>query len=500
MAEKLMKYADAVAKYDPVFGLEVHVELCTNTKLFCPAHIEFGGEPNTQLTPVSLGLPGSLPVVNKTAIDYAVKLGLALHCKVNEWSQFARKNYFYPDMPRDYQISQYDKPLNGEGYLDVELDDGSIFRVPIERAHVEDDAGKNTHVGGADGRIEGADHSLVDYNRAGVPLVEIVTKPIEGAGARTPEVAGAYVRAIRDIVRALGISHARMEQGNMRADVNVSLHAAPDAPLGTRSETKNVNTFKGIEKTLTYEIRRQAALLESGGEVLQETRHWDESTQTTAGGRVKTDANDYRYFPDPDLVMVHVTKDHIEELRVQMPEMPRERRARLKKEWEFTDRQMQDAVNADAVDLIEDTVKAGATAAGARKWWLGEISREANARGVSLQELPISAQDVADVEQLIADGKLNDKLAKQTVSGVLAGEGKPGEVVKKYGYQVVSDDGALDAAVDQALKDNPDIVAKLKGGNMKPMGAIIGAVMRATKGQADAKAVSKIVMERIAKS
>ncbi|WP_295908652.1 Asp-tRNA(Asn)/Glu-tRNA(Gln) amidotransferase subunit GatB [uncultured Bifidobacterium sp.] len=500
MAEKLMKYADAVAKYDPVFGLEVHVELCTNTKLFCPAHIEFGGEPNTQLTPVSLGLPGSLPVVNKTAIDYAVKLGLALHCKVNEWSQFARKNYFYPDMPRDYQISQYDKPLNGEGYLDVELDDGSIFRVPIERAHVEDDAGKNTHVGGADGRIEGADHSLVDYNRAGVPLVEIVTKPIEGAGARTPEVAGAYVRAIRDIVRALGISHARMEQGNMRADVNVSLHTGPDAPLGTRSETKNVNTFKGIEKTLTYEIRRQAALLESGGEVLQETRHWDESTQTTAGGRVKTDANDYRYFPDPDLVMVHVTKDHIDELKAQMPEMPRERRARLKKEWDFTDRQMQDAVNADAVDLIEDTVKAGATAVGARKWWLGEISREANARGVSLQELPISAQDVADVEQLIADGKLNDKLAKQTVSGVLAGEGKPVEVVKKHGYQVVSDDGALDAAVDQALKDNPDIVAKLKGGNMKPMGAIIGAVMRATKGQADAKAVSKIVMERIAQS
>lgn len=499
MAEKLMKFADAVSKYDPVFGLEVHVELSTNTKLFCPAHIEFGGEPNSQLTPVSLGLPGSLPVVNRTAIDYAVKLGLALHCQINEWSQFARKNYFYPDMPRDYQISQYDKPLNGEGYLDVELDDGSIFRVPIERAHVEDDAGKNTHLGGADGRIEGADHSLVDYNRAGVPLVEIVTKPIEGAGERVPEVAGAYVRAIRDIVRALNISHARMEQGNMRADVNLSLHASPDAPLGIRSETKNVNTFKGIEKTLTYEIRRQAALLEAGQEVLQETRHWDEATQTTAGGRVKTDANDYRYFPDPDLVMVHVTPEHIEELRAQMPEMPRERRARLKKEWDFTDRQMQDAVNADAVDLIEETVKAGASAAGACKWWLGEISREANSRGLSLQELPITPEDVADVEELIANGRLNDKLAKQTVSGVLSGEGTPAQVVKRHGYQVVSDKGALDAAVDQALKDNPDIVAKLKQGNMKPMGAIIGAVMRATRGQADAKAVSKLVMQRIAK-
>ena len=210
-----MKYADATKKYDVVFGLETHVELSTNTKLFCPAHIEFGGEPNTELTPVSLGLPGSLPVINKTAVDYAIKLGLALHCEIAEWSQFARKNYFYPDMPRDYQISQYDKPTNGNGYLDVELEDGTIFRVPIERAHIEDDAGKNTHVGGADGRIEGADHSLVDYNRAGVPLIEIVTKPIEGAGDRAPEIAGAYMRAIRDIVRALNISHARMEQGTL---------------------------------------------------------------------------------------------------------------------------------------------------------------------------------------------------------------------------------------------------------------------------------------------
>ena len=299
MAEKLMKYADAVKKFDPVIGLETHVELSTTTKLFCPAEVHFGGEPNTQLTPVSLGLPGSLPVVNKTAVDYAIKLGLALHCEIAEWSQFARKNYFYPDMPRDYQISQYDKPTNGNGYLDVELEDGTIFRVPIERAHIEDDAGKNTHVGGADGRIEGADHSLVDYNRAGVPLIEIVTKPIEGAGDRAPEIAGAYMRAIRDIVRALNISHARMEQGNMRADVNVSLRNSPSDPFGTRSETKNVNSFRGIEKTIQYEIRRQAAILSEGGEILQETRHWDEASQTTAGGRVKSDADDYRYFPDP---------------------------------------------------------------------------------------------------------------------------------------------------------------------------------------------------------
>ena len=497
MAEKLMKLADAVKKYDPVIGLEVHVELSTQTKLFCPAEVHFGGEPNSQLTPVSLGLPGSLPVVNRTAIDYAVKLGLALHCNIAEWSQFARKNYFYPDMPRDYQISQYDKPLNGEGYLDVELEDGDIFRVPVERAHVEDDAGKNTHVGGADGRIEGADHSLVDYNRAGVPLVEIVTKPITGAGERAAEVAGAYVRTIRDIVRALNISHARMEQGNMRADVNVSLRPSPEAPLGTRSETKNVNSFRGIEKTIIYEIRRQAAILDDGGEILQETRHWDEASQATAGGRVKTDADDYRYFPDPDLVMVHVTKGHIDELASQMPEMPRERRNRLQNEWGFSDLEMRDVVNADALDLIEATIAAGATAGGARKWWLGEISRAANERETLLEDMPITPADVARVEKLVAEGRLNDKLAKQTVAGVLAGEGTPDEVVRKHGYEVVSDDGALEAEVDKALAADPDIAAKLKAGNMKPMGAIIGAVMKATRGQADAKAVSAIVMRKV---
>ena len=497
MAEKLMKFSEAVEKYDPVIGLEVHVELNTKTKLFCPAEVSFGGEPNTQLTPVSLGLPGSLPVVNKSAIDYAIKLGLALHCDIAEWSQFARKNYFYPDMPRDYQISQYDKPLNGEGYLDVELEDGEIFRVPIERAHVEDDAGKNTHVGGADGRIEGADHSLVDYNRAGVPLVEIVTKPITGAGARAAEVAGAYVRTIRDIVRALNISNARMEQGNMRADVNVSLRNSPDAPFGTRSETKNVNSFRGIERTIVYEIRRQAAVLEAGGEVLQETRHWDEANQTTAGGRVKTDADDYRYFPDPDLVMVHTTKEHIDELKAQMPEMPRERRNRLQTEWGLRDNDMRDIINASALDLVEETVKAGASPAGARKWWMGEISRTANENDTTLEELSITPADVARVEALIAEGKLNDKLAKQTVSGVIAGEGTPDEVVAKHDYEVVQDTGALEAEVDKALAANPDIVEKLKSGNMKPMGAIIGAVMKATRGQADAKTVTGIVMSKI---
>ena len=328
-------------------------------------------------------------------------------------------------------------------------------------------------------------------------MVEIVTKPITGAGARAAEVAGAYVRTIRDIVRALNISNARMEQGNMRADVNVSLRNSPDAPFGTRSETKNVNSFRGIERTIVYEIRRQAAVLEAGGEVLQETRHWDEANQTTAGGRVKTDADDYRYFPDPDLVMVHTTKEHIDELKAQMPEMPRERRNRLQTEWGLSDNDMRDIINASALDLVEETVKAGASPAGARKWWMGEISRTANENDTTLEELSITPADVARVEALIAEGKLNDKLAKQTVSGVIAGEGTPDEVVAKHDYEVVQDTGALEAEVDKALAANPDIVEKLKSGNMKPMGAIIGAVMKATRGQADAKTVTGIVMSKI---
>ena len=283
----------------------------------------------------------------------------------------------------------------------------------------------------------------------------------------------------------------------MRADVNVSLRRDPSDPFGTRSETKNVNTFRGIEKTVQYEIRRQAQILSEGGEILQETRHWDEASQTTAGGRVKSDADDYRYFPDPDLVMLHITKEHIEEIKAQMPEMPRERRNRLKAEWGLNDVQMRDILNADALDLIEATVAEGATAAGARKWWLGELSREANAKGVTLEELPITPADVAEIEKLIADGKLNDKLAKQTVAGVLAGEGTPSEVVEKRGLKVVSDDGLIDKAVDEAFAANPDVVEKLKSGNMKPMGVIIGAVMRATRGQADAKAVTKVVMSKI---
>ena len=494
--DELMDYDEAVRRYDPVLGLEVHVELGTATKMFDAAPNVFGARPNTMVTPTSVGLPGSLPVVNGKGVEYAIRIGLALGCRIAESCRFARKNYFYPDLAKDFQTSQSDEPIAYDGALEVELEDGSFFTVPIERAHMEEDAGKNTHVGGADGRIEGASHSLVDYNRAGVPLVEIVTRPIEGAGERAPEVAATYVRTLRDIFRALGVSEARMERGNVRADVNVSLRESPDAPLGTRTETKNVNTFRGIEQVVRYEIRRQAAVLASGGTVLQETRH-GQADGTTRPGRVKSDADDYRYFPEPDLVPVAPSRQWVEEIRAALPEMPAARRRRLKAEWSLSDSEMRDVVNAGALELVEATTAAGTSGQAARKWWMGELSRAAKERGVALEDLPVTPAQVAQLQSLVDSGRLTDKLARQVLEGVLAGEGDPEAVSAARGLEVVSDDGALLAAVDQALADNPDVAEKIRGGKVQAAGAIVGAVMRATRGQADARRVRELIMERV---
>ncbi|ROS73513.1 Asp-tRNA(Asn)/Glu-tRNA(Gln) amidotransferase subunit GatB [Cellulomonas sp. PhB143] len=493
----LVDYDDAVRRYDPVLGLEVHVELGTRTKMFCGAEVEFGGDPNSQVTPVSLGLPGALPVVNRTAVEYAIKIGLALNCSIAESCRFARKNYFYPDNPKNFQTSQYDEPIAYDGYLDVELEDGTVFRVEIERAHMEEDAGKNTHVGGADGRISGAEYSLVDYNRAGIPLVEIVTRPITGVGERAPEIARAYVRTLRDIFRALGVSEARMERGNVRADVNLSLRPTPESPLGTRTETKNVNSFRSVERAVRYEVSRQAAVLDAGATVIQETRHWHELSGITSSGRVKSDAEDYRYFPEPDLVPVAPSRDWVERLRAEQPELPVERRRRLQGEWGYADAEMRDVVNADAVDLIEATVAAGSSPAGARKWWMGELARRAKSDDVELAALPVSPAQVAQLQGLVDSGRINDKLARQALEGVLAGEGDPEDVVVARGLEVVSDDGPLLEAIDAALAAQPDIAEKIRGGNLGPVGAIIGAVMKATRGQADAGRVRELVVERV---
>ncbi|MFC5369216.1 Asp-tRNA(Asn)/Glu-tRNA(Gln) amidotransferase subunit GatB [Arcanobacterium bovis] len=494
--DELMDFDSVVANFDPVLGIEVHVELGTTTKMFDAAPNAFGGEPNTFTTPVSLGMPGALPVVNKKAIEYAIRLGLALNCKIAESCRFARKNYFYPDLCKNFQTSQSDEPLAFDGYLDVELDDGEVFRVNIERAHVEEDAGKNTHVGG-EGRIQGASYSLVDYNRAGVPLVEIVTRPIEGCGERAPEVAAKYVQTIRDIARAIGVSEARMERGNVRADINVSLRKTPQSPLGTRTETKNVNSFRAIERAVQYEMCRQAAVLDSGAEVLQETRHWQEADSSTLSGRVKSDADDYRYFPEPDLVPLQPSREWVQEIRASLPELPAAKRRRLMEEWSVSDLEMRDMVNLGVLDLISDSVEAGASPAGARKWWMGELARYAKENEIEIDDVPVTAAQVAQLDQLVESGKLTDKLARQALEGVLAGEGDPAEVVKARGLEVVSDDGALNTAVDEALAANPDVVEKIRSGKVQAAGAIVGAVMKATGGKADAARVREIIMERV---
>ena len=493
----LVDYDEAVARFDPVIGIEVHVELGTKTKMFCAAEVEFGGEPNSQTTPVSLGLPGALPVVNRTAVEYAIRIGLALNCQIAESCRFARKNYFYPDVPKNFQTSQYDEPIAFDGHLDVELDDGSVFRVEIERAHMEEDAGKNTHVGGSTGRIHGAEYSLVDYNRAGVPLVEIVTKPIPNTQGRAPEVAAAYVRTLRDIFRALDVSEARMERGNVRADINVSLRETAESPLGTRTETKNVNSFRSIERTVRFEISRQAGMLDAGEKIIQETRHFHEDTGGTSSGRPKSDAEDYRYFPEPDLVPVAPSREWVEEIRAGLPELPAARRRRLREEWGFSDLEMRDAINADALDLIEATVAAGASAQSARKWWMGELARIAKDRDTELPALEITPAQVAELQGLVDGKKINDKIAKQVLVKVLDGAGDPAAIVEAEGLAVVSDDSVLTGAVDQAIADNPDVVEKIRSGKVQAIGALIGPIMKATRGQADAGRVREIIMEKL---
>jgi aspartyl-tRNA(Asn)/glutamyl-tRNA(Gln) amidotransferase subunit B len=498
---RLVPYDEAVSQYEPLIGLETHVELGTVTKLFCGCPAAFGGAPNTHTCPVCLGLPGSLPVPSRTAIEYAIRIGLALNCSIAEWCRFARKNYFYPDMPKNFQISQYDEPLCTDGWLDVTLEEGEgagrTFRVGIERVHLEEDTGKSQHMGGATGRIHGADYSLVDYNRAGIPLVEIVTKPIEGTGALAPVVAHAYVAELRDLLRALGVSDVRMEEGSLRADVNTSLSPRGSGRWGTRTETKNVNSLRSVERSVHYEIERQAAVLGAGERVIQETRHFHEDSGVTTSGRSKEEAQDYRYFPEPDLVPLAPARDWVEQIRAALPELPAARRARLQAEWGISAAEMTNIRNAGALDLVEQTVAAGASPADAGKWWLNELARRANDSGTELTSLPITPADVAGVAGLVASGALNDKLARQVIEGVLAGEGTPGEVVAARGLAVVSDEGALGAAVDEAIAANPEVAGKIRGGKVAAAGALVGAVMKATHGQADAARVRELILARL---
>jgi aspartyl-tRNA(Asn)/glutamyl-tRNA(Gln) amidotransferase subunit B len=491
---ELMNYEQALEQFEVVIGLEVHVELNTNTKMFCGCKNEFGNEPNTNVCPICIALPGALPAVNKTAVESSIKIGLSLGCEIAPTGRFARKNYFYPDLAKNFQTSQYDEPIAFEGSLDVEVPSGKVHTVLIERAHMEEDAGKLTHIGGSTGRIQGAEYSLVDYNRAGVPLVEIVTKPVYGAGAEAPELAAAYVRSIREIVKGLGVSDARMERGNVRCDANVSLRKHGAEKLGTRTETKNVNSLRSIERAVRYEIQRQAHILANGGTIIQETRHWHEDKGATSAGRPKSDADDYRYFPEPDLVPVQPSRELIEALRATLPEKPADRRKRLAAEWGFSELEFRDVVNADLLDQLEETVAAGAKPQAARKWWMGELARIANESEEGAVPNITPAQ-VAELAKLIEDGKINDRLAREVLGYVLAGEGSPAEIVSARGLEVVSDDGALIAAIEAALATQPDVLDAIREGRMQAAGQVIGAVMKAMAGSADAARVRELLIE-----
>jgi aspartyl-tRNA(Asn)/glutamyl-tRNA(Gln) amidotransferase subunit B len=489
-------YDEALSRYEPVIGLETHVELGTVSKMFCGCSTEFGAEPNTHTCPVCLGLPGALPVANEIAIESTIRIGLALNCSIATWCRFARKNYFYPDMPKNFQTSQYDEPLCTEGYLDIEVD-GRPYRVGIERVHLEEDTGKNTHVGGATGRIHGADYSLVDYNRAGIPLVEIVTKPVPGTGAMAPDVARVYVTELREILRTLGVSDVRMEQGSLRCDVNTSLNPIGSSEWGTRTETKNVNSLRSVERAVRSEIIRQAGLLDQGTRIIQETRHFSETTGDTRAGRSKEEATDYRYFPEPDLVPIAPDPVWVEKLRIDLPELPIARRGRRRDALGVSADDLVQMSNAGVVDLVAATVEAGAPVAEARNWWLGYLAQLANSREVEPAELGIEPEQVARLVALVADGTLSAALGRQVVDGVLESGTDVDQVIADRGLRRVSDSGALTAAADEAIAANPEVAEKVRSGKVAAIGALVGAVMKATRGQADAATAREILLSRL---
>jgi aspartyl-tRNA(Asn)/glutamyl-tRNA(Gln) amidotransferase subunit B len=472
---------DLIDGYELVVGLEVHVELATATKLFSASPNRFGDDPNTNIDPVTLGLPGSLPVLNRRAVELAIRIGLALHCDVKP-SLFHRKNYFYPDMPKDYQISQYDQPLNVDGWL--ELPSGK--RIGIERAHLEEDTGKSTHVGGSGGRIHGSDYSLVDYNRAGVPLVEIVGRP----DIRASEEARQYVNELRAILVAIDASDAKMEEGSMRVDANVSVRR-PGEPLGTRCEIKNLNSVRSLGRAIEYEARRQIALLDNGEVVRQETRHWDETDGRTHTLRTKEDADDYRYFPEPDLVPLSPDAAWVEEIRAALPPLPAERRVALAAAAAV-------APSSEAVALVverrRDRLALDAIAAG------GDPGRVL----VHLEHnLPPDGPDAVTPAALAAltglekAGEVTATQAKQILGELVAagGDGDPAAIAADRGFKAM-DRGALEAAVDSAIAAQPAAWEKYCAGEDKAAGALVGAVMKATKAQADGKAVTALLQSR----
>jgi aspartyl-tRNA(Asn)/glutamyl-tRNA(Gln) amidotransferase subunit B len=482
--------------WELVVGLEVHVELTTTTKMWCGCSTVFGGEPNTNVCAVCTGQPGALPVVNAQAVEDATLLGLALNGSIEERCWFHRKNYFYPDLAKNYQISQYDVPLVHDGHLDVEVEtsDGAFETrcVGIERLHMEEDTGKSLHVGDT-GRLHGADRSLIDYNRCGIPLLEIVSHP----DIRDPETAQAYLRELQAIVRATGVSDARMEEGSIRCDANVSVRRLGE-PLGTRCEIKNLNSVRSLGRAIAYEAQRQVAVLEDGGTIRLETRHWDESAGVTETLRVKESVTDYRYFPDPDLVAVVSTADEVEAIRARLPELPAAARSRLVAAG-LSPEQAVTVVGGGSLAVLDDAIAAGADPVTAANRLTGEVAGYLGSAGITLEDSGLTGTHLAELEALVTDGTLSTKLAKQVLVGVLDARGAkgPARIAEEEGLQQVSDEGELRAIVEQVVADNAGTVDAIRGGNDKAIGALVGQVMKATRGQADPRKTNELLREVI---
>ncbi len=481
-----------MSAYEAVIGLEIHAELKTSSKMFCACDASFGGEPNSRTCPVCLGLPGVLPVLNRRAVELATRLALALHCEIAPYSIFHRKNYFYPDMPKNFQISQYDLPLGVGGYLDLELD-GEEFRVGITRVHLEEDTGKTVHVSES-GRIHGSEYSLEDFNRAGVPLLEIVTEP----DIRTPEQARAFMQELKSIMEHLEVSDCRMEEGSLRCDANISLRPVGSTRLGVKTEVKNMNSFRALQRALAYEIRRQEEVLDSGGEIAQETRHWDADANVTTPLRTKEYAYDYRYFPEPDLVPLELEREFIASVEATLPELPAQRRRRLREEYGLPAHDAAVLTSSKAMgDFYEEAVAAGADPKAVSNWMMGELSAYLNAMGVEIEEVPVSPAQLAGMVKLVEKGTISGKIAKSVFEEMLKSGRDAEDIVAERGLTQISDEAELEAVVEETVKENPGVVQDFRKGKEKAVSFLVGQVMRKTRGRANPQLVNELLARKL---
>ncbi|HCB92365.1 MAG TPA: Asp-tRNA(Asn)/Glu-tRNA(Gln) amidotransferase GatCAB subunit B [Selenomonas sp.] len=476
--------------YEAVIGLEIHSELKTNTKIFCGCATTFGAEQNTHVCPVCLGLPGVLPTVNKRVVEFAIKAGLATNCTINQYSKFDRKNYYYPDLPKNWQTSQYDLPIAEHGYVDIDVD-GNKKRVRLTRIHMEEDAGKLVHSGT---NIKDSATSNVDYNRTGVPLIEIVSEPDMSSAAE----ARAYMEKIKAILEYIDVSNCRMEEGNLRADINVSLRPVGSEKLGTRTEMKNINSFKSLEDAINYEIERQAEVLDDGGEIIQETRTWDPDRGITLSMRSKENAHDYRYMPEPDLPPIVTTPEEIEAYRKELPELPDARRARLEQEYGLSEYDAGIITGSRAMaEYFDAVVGEGTDPKTAANWMMGDLAKNLNAESKTIEESPIEAKRLAQMIALIDNGTISGKIAKKVFSEMWTCPDSPDRIVKDKGLVQITDTKAIEAIVDAVLEANQKAVEDYKGGNKKAIGALVGQVMKQSKGKANPQVVNQLLAKKL---